>query len=52
MSVGKATHHDIAHATGQTWKKFGAKPILRSVEIPDTMHVMNRDRMTSPRIGA
>ncbi len=52
ISTGNATHHDIAHATGQTSKKFGAKPMLRSVEIPDTMHVMNSDTMTSPRMGA
>lgn len=45
--TGKATAHDMAQATGQTEKKFGAKPIERSVEIPDTMHVIISDTMTA-----
>ncbi len=51
-SVGNPIAHDMAHATGHTSKKLGAKPILLSVEIPDTIHVMKRERTTSPRIGA
>ncbi len=52
MSVGNAIAHDIAHATGHTSKKLGAKPMLRNVDIPDTIHVMKMDRMTRPSIGA
>lgn len=44
-NTGKATAHDIAHATGQTEKKLGAKPIERRVEMPDTIHVIISETM-------
>lgn len=45
--TGKATAHDIAHAIGHNEKKFGAKPIERNVEMPDTMHVIMSDTINA-----
>lgn len=49
--VGKATAQDKAHAPSQIWNKCSAMPILLTVLIKETMHVIKTDSnkgMTKP----